>query len=123
MHAGGSKLYCNYRVRQKHGKRKPVWIPKKVCDDGKKTFITFSEAMRYRQAPVLHVLDSAENLELVNYRPRGDVYVVDRLFDAARLALGKARRQTVIVIQRASVRSLEVRDRALLNFEESQEDG
>ena len=117
----GSMLRCQYTIRQKQGRRKPVWYPEKVCDDGKKTYITFHEAMRSWQAPPLHIVDSAGNLELVNYRKRGNVYVVDRLFAKARLALRKGRRQTtVIMIQRADVRA--VRDNVPSNSEESRED-
>jgi type IV secretion system protein VirB9 len=41
----------------------------------------------HREAPVLVVLGS-EGPEMVNYRVKGDMYIVDRLFERGALILG-----------------------------------
>jgi type IV secretion system protein VirB9 len=54
--------------------------------------------------PPLFVLGTDGDAELVNYRVRGNYYVVDRLFRAAELRLGE-RNQTVVRISRNERRS------------------
>jgi len=45
-----------------------------------------------RQAPALVILGQDGKGEMVNYRVKDQLYVVDRLFDRAQLILGPARR-------------------------------
>jgi type IV secretion system protein TrbG len=69
-----------------------------VVDDGKKTFIQMTPNAARREAPVLVVL-GPESPEMVNYRVKGDMYIVDRLFERGALILGvgkKARRAEII---------------------------
>ena len=54
--------------------------------------------------PPLFVLGADGDAELVNYRVRGNYYVVDRLFRAAELRLGE-RNQMVVRISRNERRS------------------
>ena len=54
--------------------------------------------------PPLFVLGETGNAELVNYRVRGNYYVVDRLFRAAELRLGQ-KDQTVVRISRVERRT------------------
>ncbi len=92
-------LNFDYIVDVKKG-RKPVWLPKKIFDDGRKTFIQFSDDMLNREAPVLFVMGKgAKEGQLVNYRMKNDYYVVDRLFERAELRLG-IKKQTVVEIKR-----------------------
>jgi P-type conjugative transfer protein TrbG len=88
----------SYRVQVLKGH--PTWVPVQVFDDGRKTFIRFPESMLRREAPALFVLTRAArnaDSQLVNYRVRGEWYVVDRLFEAAELRLGE-RSQDVVRI-------------------------
>jgi P-type conjugative transfer protein TrbG len=64
------------------------WKPVRVFDDGMKTFIQMPQQMRVSDAPVLFLLDKANEPLLVNYRVKGDYYIVDRLFDGAELRVG-----------------------------------
>ncbi len=65
------------------------WKPLRVFDDGQKTFIQMPHDYRVSEAPVLFVIDEDEaDPILVNYRVKGDYYVVDRLFDNAELRVG-----------------------------------
>lgn len=64
------------------------WTPIRVFDDGAKTFIQMDPKMKNYQAPVLFI-KTKEGLNLVNYRVKGDYYIVDRLFAEGELRSGK----------------------------------
>lgn len=87
-------LYFDYRIRGGDENMRPV----RVLDDGKKTFIQMTPNVAHREAPVLVVL-GPDGPEMVNYRVKGDMYIVDRLFERGALILGvgkKARRAEII---------------------------
>ncbi len=77
----------------------PDWKPVRVFDDGRQVFIQMSASIATTDMPPLFVLNDENDAELVNYRVRGNYYVVDRLFRAAELRLGE-KRQTVVRIVR-----------------------
>ena len=80
------KLNFNYKIINKSGK--PVWKPTAVFDDGEKTFIQFPTAINQNELPTLFIVSHESATQLVNYRQRGDVLIVDRLFIEAELRLG-----------------------------------
>ena len=73
-----------------------TWSPVRVFDDGSKTFIQFPPGLTSSEAPALFIVSSQGNTQLVNYRVQGDYYIVDRLFDEARLIVGQ---QDPIVVE------------------------
>jgi type IV secretion system protein TrbG len=77
----------------------PSWRPLRAFDDGRKTFIAFPASISVGEAPPLFVIGANGEAQLVNYRMRGDYYLVDRLFDAAELRLGE-KDQDVVRITR-----------------------
>jgi type IV secretion system protein TrbG len=77
----------------------PSWRPLRAFDDGRQTFIAFPPSISVGEAPPLFVIGKNGQAQLVNYRMRGDYYVVDRLFDAAELRLGE-KKQDVVRITR-----------------------
>lgn len=79
------RLNFNYRITGDS----PAWRPLRVFDDGRQTFIAFPAAIGVGEAPPLFVTGPKGEAQLVNYRMRGDYYVVDRLFDATELRLGQ----------------------------------
>jgi len=80
----------------------PNWRPTRVFDDGKKVFIQFPKDLMVSEAPPLFVTDrKGKKAKLVNYRVKGEYYVVDRLFDFAELRLGE-KDQTIVRIERQS---------------------
>ena len=98
-----SKANFNYLIfRQKHTPT-PAWCPLRAFDDGQKTFIQFPPKVTVTEAPPLFVMGRRGDAQLVNYRVKGDWYIVDRLFDKAELRLGKAP-QTVVAIVRADAK-------------------
>ncbi len=78
---------------------KPHWRPVRAFDNGKQVFIQFPENIAQGEAPPLFVLSRKGKPELVNYRMRGNYYMVDRLFTAAELRLGEKPQQTVRIIR------------------------
>lgn len=65
------------------------WKPLRVFDDGSKTYIQMPPSMRTSEAPALFVMEDEKEPLLVNYRLKGDYYIVDRLFGRAQLRVGK----------------------------------
>ena len=104
--AGGIELSnanFNYLIlRQKHAAT-PAWCPLRAFDDGKKTYIQFPPKVAVTEAPPLFVMGRHGDAQLVNYRVKGDWYIVDRLFDKAELRLGETP-QAIIGIARADVK-------------------
>ncbi|WP_051669913.1 P-type conjugative transfer protein TrbG [Bryobacter aggregatus] len=76
-------LYFEYRIESRNPHIRPV----RVVDDGKKTFIQMTPEAANREAPVLVVI-GADGAEMVNYRVKGEMYIVDRLFERGALILG-----------------------------------
>lgn len=84
----------------------PSWKPVRVYTDGTKTYIQFPSASFGGEAPALVAkgndggLFSKATEKLVNYRPIGDRYVVDKVLDRASLIVGVGRNQTEVTITR-----------------------
>ena len=88
------KMNFDYRVTGGNEHIRPV----RVYDDGAKTYLQMPDEMRNRDAPVLLVVGKDGQGEMTNYRVKESTYIVDRLFDRARLVQGagkKAKGQTV----------------------------
>jgi len=64
------------------------WTPVAVYDDGFKTYIEMPATMETSEAPVLYV-KSKGKLLMVNYRLKGNFFIVDRLFEEAEMRNGK----------------------------------
>jgi type IV secretion system protein VirB9 len=95
--ASVDQLYFGYRVRATRGGR-PNWMPTRVFDDGRRTWIEMPEAVASSDLPPLFVI-TGEGAELVNYLVQGRRYMVDRIFDVAELRLG-TRSPTIVRIER-----------------------
>lgn len=88
-------MYFNYRLKGDDSIR-----PVRVFDDGKKTYIQISETAKNREAPVLVVIGADGKQEMVNYRVKDDMYIVDRLFEKAELILGSGKKARKVEIDR-----------------------
>ena len=73
----------------------PAWRPLRAFDDGTRTYVQMPDGGEAAVRPPLFVLTDKDEPSLVNYRVRGQSYVVDGLFDAAELRLGGKRQQRV----------------------------
>ncbi|WP_192357293.1 P-type conjugative transfer protein TrbG [Mesorhizobium mediterraneum] len=81
----------------------PAWRPTRAFDDGSKVYIEFPRRIDQGEAPPLFIVGADGDSQLVNYRMRGNYYIVDRLFAAAELRLG-AKQQQVVRITRTDGR-------------------
>lgn len=95
-----SHMDFNYQILRQDDKSPPAWCPLRAFDDGKKTYIQFPPKLLVTEAPPLFVLGRKGDRQLVNYRVKGDYYIVDRLFDRAELRVGE-KPQTVVAIVKA----------------------
>jgi P-type conjugative transfer protein TrbG len=93
-------LYFDYRIESVDPHIRPV----RVVDDGKKTFIQMTADVAHREAPVLVVI-GPDGPEMVNYRVKGDMYIVDRLFERGALLLGVGKKGQRAEIIRGTYRS------------------
>jgi type IV secretion system protein TrbG len=75
------------------------FAPSRVFDDGTKVYIQFPSSLQQGEAPPLFVQGSNGKPALVNYRVKGNTYIVDRLFAVAELRLG-TKPQAVVKIFR-----------------------
>ncbi|WP_306150240.1 MULTISPECIES: P-type conjugative transfer protein TrbG [unclassified Roseibium] len=73
------------------------WRPTRVYSDGTKTYIQFPSGMAAGDAPVLYVTSGGEN-QIVNYRLKGHLMIVDYMIDKAVLMSGVGSRQRKVRI-------------------------
>jgi P-type conjugative transfer protein TrbG len=90
------RLNFDYRVTGGTEEVRPV----RVFDDGAKTFIQMRPGIENREAPVLLVVGSDGKGEMTNYRVQQQTYIVDRLFERARLLLGAGKKAQKVEITR-----------------------
>ena len=92
------KMNFDYRVTGGN----PHIRPLRVFDDGAKTYIQMPPAIQHMEAPVLLVIGNDGKGIMTNYRVRQQTYIVDRLFDRARLVLGAGKKAQKVDIRRES---------------------
>lgn len=90
-------LNFGYSIVAKNGH--PTWTPTQVFDDGKKTYIRFPPSVATAEMPVLFVVSSTNETQLVNYRTKNLFLIVDRLFQEAELRLGQADQEIVRIVR------------------------
>lgn len=77
-------LFFEYKIEGKES-----FKPKRVFDDGKKTYIQMPSGVSVREAPVLFAVDeSSDDLIVINYRIVGDYLIADGLIDEGILRVG-----------------------------------
>ena len=91
---GGVHVF-DYRVKGGDDYR-----PVRVFDDGKKTYIQMGPQAKNREVPALVIIGPDGKQEMVNYRVKDDIYIVDRLFDRAALILGSGKKARRVEINR-----------------------
>lgn len=82
--------------------KKPKWMPRRVFDDGHKTYIEFPESLQDTEAPALWGLSKSKESEVINYRRYKNFYIVDHLIDLAELIVD-AEGDVKVGIERESV--------------------
>ena len=69
----------------------------RAFDDGMHVYIQMPPGMKTADAPALLIAASSGN-QMVNYRVRGNYYLVDRLFDNAVMVAGVGREQDRVTV-------------------------
>lgn len=88
------QLNFRYRIEGRSS-----FAPVRAFDDGAKVYIQFPTSLPQGEAPPLFVQGSNGAPALVNYRVKGNTYIVDRLFAVAELRLG-TKPQSIVKIVR-----------------------
>ena len=96
------RLNFSYEIRTTRGSQ-PSWLPTRVFDDGRRTWIEMPILAASAELPPLFVI-TGEGTELVNYRIEGQRYMIDRVFDVAEFRLG-TRSPTIVRIEREGLRA------------------
>lgn len=76
------------------------WLPTEIYDDGARVILRFRPEMARRQMPVLSLLTSNNQIEIVNYIQNGSAIIVPYMFDRALLYMSPDDR---VVITRTGV--------------------
>jgi len=83
---------------------KAQWKPLRVYNDGIKTFIQMPNSMSQTEAPALLVVGSDGEQQIVNYRLKGDRFVVDQIFNRAILLAGLGSSEESVTIEYKGVK-------------------
>lgn len=83
-------LNFNYGFAVKSPRKPPAWMPVRVFDDGRKTYIQFSSEVRERELPAFFILSRSGAPVVANFRVSGNYMVVDQVFEVAQLRMGEA---------------------------------
>ncbi len=89
--------FLSFDYKMKYGFRKPEFLPRRVYDDGRKTYIVLDDIVLNKKLPVMF----NERNEIANYSVHKNTLVVPRLINRATLRLGK---QKVIIEKKKSGR-------------------
>ncbi len=87
-------MFFDYQI-----KGDPTLRPVRVMDDGVHTYIQMTPEALHRELPTL-AIEGPNGRELVNFRVKGNYYIVDRLFDKAVLLLGAGKHAHKVEISR-----------------------
>jgi type IV secretion system protein VirB9 len=98
----GAQSFENLNFRYRLTGKAP-WMPARVFDDGAKVYIQLPASLPQGEAPPLFVQGSEGKPALVNYRIKGNTYIVDRLFAVAELRLGSDPQSVVRIIRTDAV--------------------
>ena len=88
----------------------PPWKPTRAFNDGKHVYIEFPATIAQGEAPPLFVKGEGGTSDLVNYRVRGNYYIVDQLFAVAELRLGSDPQQIVRIRHKSDIRTSDAGD-------------
>lgn len=91
-------LDFGYRWRAS-GRHRAI-APERVFDDGAKTFVEVNPALSAGELPILVLVGPDGKDETVNYRVRGNRFIVDRQIERMALIRGAGRRAERVVIER-----------------------
>jgi type IV secretion system protein VirB9 len=83
----------------------PVWRPREVYDNGRKTYIFFPPNLAVMAAPMIRLI-GANGPEVTNARLVKSVMVLDQIIDRAELRLGSGPAAETVTITRLEARTI-----------------
>lgn len=93
-----NRLNFNYRIKVVKGK--PAFRPLRAMDDGYHTYIAMNEELPQGEAPVLIGVSASKEEQMINYRLKGNIYVVDGTVPELALVSGVGRKQQRVELTR-----------------------
>lgn len=93
-----NRLNFNYKIKVVKGK--PTFKPLRAMDDGYHTYIAMNEQMPQEEAPALIGISPTGEEQMINYRLKGNLYVVDGTIYKLALISGVGRHQDRIELTR-----------------------
>ena len=93
-----NRLNFNYKIDVVKGK--PGFKPLRAMDDGYHTYIAMNEEMPQQDAPALIGISATGEEQMINYRLKGNIYVVDGTVHKLALVSGVGKHQERIELTR-----------------------
>lgn len=85
---GVSPEFLSFDYKMKYSPfRTPIWLPERVYDDGKKTYIELNKKVLHMKFPALF----DQNRNIINYRVKENIIIIDSLIKKVTLRLNKSR--------------------------------
>lgn len=97
-----NRLNFNYKIKVVKGK--PAFKPLRAMDDGYHTYIAMNDEMPQSEAPALIGLSRSGEEQVINYRLKGNLYVVDGTIEKLALISGVGKHQERIELTRSPCR-------------------
>ncbi|WP_024467161.1 TrbG/VirB9 family P-type conjugative transfer protein [Treponema pedis] len=95
---GVSPEFLSFDYKMKYSPfRKPLWLPVRVYDDGRKTYIELNERVHNTEFPA--VFDNKRNI--INYRINKNIIIIDQLITKITLRLNKSQ----VIIEKKKVKT------------------
>lgn len=98
-----NRLNFNYKIKVVKGK--PLFKPLRAMDDGYHTYISMNEDMQQLEAPVLVGISPGGQEQIVNYRLKGNLYVIDGTLPKIALISGAGKDQQRVELTRDPCRN------------------
>lgn len=96
---GAQSIDTGYTVTAKD--KNILWLPTSVYNDGHRTYIVFPKELTSTEAPVF-MLMRGKTKEMVNYRLKGNTYIIDYVVEKGILTSGSGRSAKSAVISRSA---------------------
>jgi len=98
-----NRLNFDYKIKVVHGK--PTFKPLRAMDDGYHTYISMNEDITQQEAPVLVGVSTSGQEQMINYRLKGNIYVIDGTLPKLALISGVGRDQQRVELTRDPCKS------------------
>lgn len=97
------RLNFNYKIRVAKGR--PLFKPVRAMDDGYHTYITMNEDLPQLEAPALVGISPSGAEQIVNYRLKGNIYIIDGTLPKLAFIAGVGKEQQRVELTRDPCRN------------------